>query len=65
MTDKFRVDDLRKCDIMRIPYHSTDNYSDWKVKMLKEIIDIKEGYLNIQNFDTTYLNEIIEYLCVS
>ena len=65
MTDKFRVDDLRKCDIMRIPYHSTDNYSDWKVKMLKEIIDIKEGYLDIQNFDTTYLNEIIEYLCVS
>ena len=65
MTDKFTSDDVRKSDIMKIPYHSTENYLDWKLKILTEIIDIKEGCLDIEDFDISYLNEILEYLCVS
>ena len=65
MTDKFTIDDVRKCDIMKIPYHSTENYLDWKLKILTEIIDIKEGCLDIEDFDISYLNAILEYLCVS
>ena len=34
----------------------------WKTKVVKELINIREGFINVENFEDDDLNEVLEYL---
>ena len=48
--DKFSVDDLNKFDLINMIYCPVTQENEWKIKLTKEIIDVKFGDLKIDNF---------------
>ena len=42
-----------------------DKNDEWKVKMIKEIIDVKSKKANVDNFQGEELETILTYLCTS
>ena len=47
-----------------IEYHPLEEQETWKVGIIKEIIDAKEGEADI-NLDYEQMAQILEYLCTN
>ena len=65
MTDKSNVDDLVPSDVENMEYHPLPEAEKWKISIIKEIIEIKNGNMNISNLTEDELDNTLEYLCVS
>ena len=59
------VDQLKDVGINNIEYHPVSNDDKWKIKVIKECIDVKFGRLEIEGFSSEELEEISSHLCVS
>ena len=46
-------------------YFPLDETEDWKVKAIKEIIDVKNNKLDIKNLNKEEIEEILRLLCKS
>ena len=62
---KFTIDEIRLNDIDNFEYSSVLPENQWKVDMVKEIIEVRADELNVDNFSEKELDEILEYLCTS
>ena len=49
---------------VNIEYHPLEEQETWKVGIIKEIIDAKEGEADI-NLDYEQMAQILEYLCTN
>ena len=47
-----------------IEYQTLEEQENWKVEMIKEIIDAKEGDADT-SLDFQQMNEILKYLCTA
>ena len=65
LANKTCVDQLRKSDVLDIPYHQIDVTESWRVDFLNELIDVKEGKLTTDEFTDDEVNQLINYLCIS
>ena len=65
LTDKNYIDDLCKDDILKINYNKIDPKDNWKIDFIKEITDVKFNQLEVKNFSTEELEEILNFLCTS
>ena len=45
-----------------IEYHAIEAQEAWKVEMIKEIVDAKEGYSDL-SLDSEQMTQILDYLC--
>ena len=64
-TDKACVHELLKNDVKDIEYHPVPTKEKWKVDVLKELIENRDGSLVIEGFDDEELSQMINYLCIS
>ena len=55
---------LSKSDATDVKYHPVDNENVWKVRLLKELIEIKHGDLTV-GLDHAEIQEIIEHISTS
>ena len=62
-SDKVHVDQLQPVDILGMEYHPVHDEHKWKIKMIKEILDIRSGKIEIDDFDNDELSEILNHLC--
>ena len=64
---KTKVTDVRllKSSDVTNKYRDIPKQEEYRVDILKEIVDIKNGQLDLQGFDTNELDQILEYVCVS
>ena len=46
-------------------YVPVKNEDLWKIKFVKELINTREGFLYVENFEDDELNEVLAYLCTS
>ena len=65
LTDKDTVEEINSIDIKKLKYHEVTKENDWKIELLKEIIETKNNQLSISEFSVEELNDILEYLCTS
>ena len=65
LTDKADIQDLLPADLSNLKYHPIQNADKWKVSILQEILEIKHGNLEVDDFNYDELDEIVEFLCVS
>jgi hypothetical protein len=65
MTDKLNVRDLGPYDIDKMEYHPLPDEEKWKISIIQEIIDEKNGRLKIDNLTEEELETTLEHLCVS
>ena len=62
---KLSIDDIKLKDIDNFEYASVLPGNQWRVNMVKEIIDVPADKLNVENFSREELDEMMEYLCTS
>ena len=62
---KVSIDDIRQKDIDNFEYSPVLPENQWKLDMVKEIIDVQADQLNVENFSRQELEEMMEYLCTS
>ena len=65
LAGKTSVEEVKKEDAYKIEYFPMDENDMWKVDAIKEIIEVKNKMLNIDNFELEELEEILTYLCTS
>ena len=65
LLEKVSIDDIRLKDIVKFEYSKVLPENQWKVKMVKEIIDVQADQLIVENFSREELEEIMDYLCTS
>ena len=65
LVGKTSVNDVIKKDVEKVEYFKMDKKDEWKVKMIKEIIDVKSKKANVDNFQGEELETILTYLCTS
>ena len=56
---------MKKNDAFKIEYFPINETDSWRIDAIKEIVDVKNGILGIEDFEIEELEEILNYLCTS
>ena len=64
-TEKSTVQELAPNDVLSFIYKPMENNERWKIPIIKEIIEIKNGNLEVDNFSRNKLEEMLDYLCTA
>ena len=64
-TEKCSISDLVKRDIQGIRYHPLSDENQWKENLIKELIDINEEMVVVDEFDNEETTELLHFLCVN
>ena len=64
-TSKLCVSDLQKRDILNIEYFPIRDEDKWKINIINELLEVKDGLLSIKGAQTDEIDDIISYLCIS
>ena len=65
LVGKTSVEAVKKEDAFKIKYYPIDETDSWRIDTIKEIVDVKNGILGIEDFEIEELEEILNYLCTS
>ena len=65
LTDKFWVEDLKFKDIDDLTYALVKEENEWKIGLVKEMVDEKSGQSQVELMSQDELEEILEYLCIT
>ena len=65
LVGKTSVSTVRKDDAENIKYFPIEEATCWKVDGIKELIEVKNGILEIPGFEITELNEMLSHLYTS
>ena len=61
--NKNTIDDIEEKDITEYVYAPVDKKDEWKIQILKELIDVKNGELELENICTEEVDTMIVSLC--
>ena len=62
-TQKDHVEHLKSTDILEIKYHPIMDEDKWKTSVIKEIVQIRNGKLEVEGFSNLELDEILQHIC--
>ena len=66
MTDFQNIDDLKPECVTNIKYNKITEENMWRVNIIKEILDIKQGDMDIpEGWTITELEDILNFACIS
>ena len=65
ITNKTKIEHLCKQDAFSVEYHPVDNENIWKIGVIHELMNTREGNTSIEGFDAKEIGEMLEFLCVS
>ena len=60
---KNNIDDVVEKDIIEYTYAPVEEKDEWKIQMVKELIDVKNDEVQIENITKEEADLIIEFLC--
>ena len=63
-TGNNRIDDLNHKNV-DFDYHLVKKDDEWKIGVVKELIDVKQGELGVEGFNPTEISEILQFVCTS
>ena len=63
VADKDNVKDLTKCDAIKVKYHQLNKDEEWKKHMLLELLEVRDGDLEIANIEESEICEMIDFIC--
>jgi hypothetical protein len=62
---KSKVEDVCFQDHAKLSYFTLDRENMWRIPMIQEIVNLKQGDLEVEDFDSDELNEMLDHLCTS
>ena len=57
--------EVRKDDIIKVPYFGIEEKEKWRIDIINEIIEIRNNDIEVPGFNTDELSEILNYACTS
>ena len=64
LVNKDDVMNLQPADSTLIQYRKENEMNTWKIKMVKEIVEVRNETLNVENLNEDELEAILHQLCV-
>ena len=64
-TEKDSVEDLCKSDSRSIKYHPIEKEEEWKVGLLNDLVDIRDGRQHLEGFSDDEMCSLINFICTS
>ena len=65
LVGKSSIQEITLQDFKSVKYHEIGDTEQWKSVMIRELIDIKFGKLQVENISAEETEEIMNYLCTS
>ena len=65
LTGKNTIEEVKETDLDDMVYVPAKTEDVWKINFIKELINIREGSIHVENFEDDELNDVLEYLCTS
>ena len=65
MTNKSTINDVTKEDIKTLKYNECEPENAWKIIMVKELVEVRNDQLRVENFQNDELDEILTFLRTS
>ena len=65
LVGKTSIEEVNKEDAKNIEYFPMNESNSWKIDAIKELVEVKNRALEIDNFIIDELEEILTYLCTS
>jgi hypothetical protein len=59
------VEDVCFQDLAKLSYFTLDKENKWRIPMIQEIVNLKQGDLEVEGFDNDELNDMLDHLCTS
>ena len=60
---KSSIESVKLEDLESLTYFRLGNEDRWKIPMIKEIVDIKSGEMEVPGFELEELNDLLHHLC--
>ena len=65
LTGKDTIEEIKEIDAIDVEYAPVNQEDHWKIQMVMEAIDVRDGQLKLENFSKEEIEETLEYLCTS
>ena len=59
------MEDVCFQDHAKLSYFTLVRENKWRITMIQEIVNLKQGDLEVEGFDYDELNDMLDYLCTS
>ena len=63
--EKDTIEEIDIHDIKKLNYHKVTDENAWKIELVKEITEIKNHQLSINEFSMEEITDILKNLCTS
>ena len=63
LTDKLSVDQLVESDAEDINYHSIEDDKRWRIILMEELMEMRDGDMEVSGWDQEELDQIINFVC--
>ena len=65
LTEKDTIEEISIHDIKKLKYHKVTDENAWKIDLVKEITEIKNHQLSLNEFSMEEITDILKNLCTS
>ena len=65
LTGKDNIEQVKELDVADVDYAPVIQEDLWKIQMVMELIDVRDGQLQLENLSNEELEDTLEYLCTS
>ena len=65
LTGKDSIEEIKERDVVDVEYAPVNQEDHWKIQMVMEVIDVRDGQLQLENFSKEKIEDTLEYLCTS
>ena len=65
LTGKDNIEEVKEMDVADVDYAPVIQEDLWKIQMVMELIDVRDGQLKLDNFSNEELEDTLEFLCTS
>ena len=65
LTGKDNINDIRLKDLDNLEFCTTKDEEKWRIKIIKELIDIRNKKVKLDNFDSDEISNMLNHICTS
>ena len=65
LVGKSKVEDVCFQDHAKLSYFTIDRENKWRIPMIQEIVNLKQGDQEVEGFDYHEVNDMLDHLCTS
>ena len=65
LVNKENIDELNVTDYQLIEYHKIPAEEEWRIGVVRDIIDVRNGEANLEGFSIKDLENMLDFVCTN